>query len=64
VVYFTAEGNLWAASVENDRERRLTLFTGKQGRPGQYTIDADEDYVYFTWRDDVGDIWVMDIAQQ
>ncbi|GMR21723.1 MAG: hypothetical protein BMS9Abin37_0038 [Acidobacteriota bacterium] len=20
--------------------------------------------VYFTWRDDVGDIWVMDVAQQ
>ena len=29
-----------------------------------YTIDTDGEYVYFTWRDDVGDIWVVDAAQQ
>jgi len=63
-VYYTAEGNLWMASIENSRERRLTDFTGKQGQPRPYAIDTDGDYVYFTWRDDVSDIWVMDVAQE
>ena len=63
-VYFTAEGNLWTASVEEGQERRLTDFAGKPGRLGPYAIDTDGDYVYFTWRNDVGDIWVMDVAQQ
>ena len=63
-VYFVAEGNLWVASIENGQERPLTDFTGKPGGPGAITIDTDGEYVYFTWRDDVGDIWVMDVVEQ
>ena len=56
-------GNLWTASVEEGQERRLTDFAGKPGRLGPYAIDTDGDYVYFTWRNDVGDIWVMDVVE-
>ena len=63
-VYFVAEGNLLVASIENGQERPLTDFTGKPGGPGAITIDTDGEYVYFTWRDDVGDIWVMDVVEQ
>ena len=63
-VYYTADGNVWVASLENGQERRLTDLAGKPGRPERWSPDTDGHYVYFTWRDDVGDIWVMDVAQQ
>jgi hypothetical protein len=24
---------------------------------------SDGEFLYFTWRDDLGDIWVMDVVQ-
>ena len=63
-VYFVAEGNLWLASIESGQERRLTDFAGKPGQPGEVTIDTDGELLYFAWRADVGDIWVMDVAQE
>ena len=62
-VYFTARGNLWSLSIESGLERQLTDLAGKRGTTTPYTIDTDGEYVYFTWRDDLGDIWVMDVVQ-
>ncbi len=25
---------------------------------------TDGSYLYFTWQDDLGDIWVMDVVQE
>ena len=63
-VYFTDSGNLWALSIESGVERQLTDLAGKRGTTGLYAIDTDGEYVYFTWRDDLGDIWVMDVVQE
>ena len=68
--YFPAEdkagnSNFWAFSV-NDRNKRLvTVLVGRRGTLGTNQPPAtDGKFLYFTWRDDLGDIWVMDIVQQ
>jgi Tol biopolymer transport system component len=40
--------------------RQLTDFVGKRGSLA--TLDGtDGEFLYFTWREDVGDLWVMDV---
>ena len=63
-VLYTADGDLWVASLENGRERRLTDLAGKRGSLYEWAPDTDGEYVYFTWHDNVGDIWVMDVVEQ
>jgi len=45
---------------EGGSERQLTDFSGKPGRLGALW-DTDGEFLYFTWREDIGDIWVMDV---
>ena len=63
-IYFTGvnrgDNDLWALTLDGGRERRLTRFSGKPGSLGPYTLAVDREYLYFTWRNDLGDIWVMD----
>ena len=47
--------------AEDERLKRAVAIRG--------TIDAnalatDGRFVYFTWRDDIADIWVMDVVQK
>jgi TolB protein len=64
-IYFMGHerGNddLWALTLEDGTERRVTRFSQKAGSLGDY-LAAGEGYLYFTWRNDVGDIWVMDVV--
>jgi len=46
---------------KDGNERRATRFSQKAGSLGDY-LAAGEGYLYFTWRNDVGDIWVMDVV--
>jgi hypothetical protein len=41
---------------------RLTSLKGQRGSIGG-GLAADERHLYFTWREDVGDIWVMDVMR-
>ena len=43
------------------KERRLTDLAGRRGSMGFQTPSTDGKYIYFTWRDDLGDIWVIDV---
>jgi Tol biopolymer transport system component len=65
-VYFVArrEGqvNLHARDTETKAERQLTDFVGKPGFLNSLA-DTDGEYLYFTWREDHGDLWVMDVEQ-
>jgi Tol biopolymer transport system component len=64
VLFFrTSEGstNLWAVSVSTRQARPLTRLTGRRGTLGTMGIATDGTYLYFAWRDDIGDIWVSDI---
>jgi Tol biopolymer transport system component len=59
-IYFVRDTNLWVVSVEDRTERRLTDLVGRQGDVGPSATDGE--YLYFSWEEDVGDLWVMDVA--
>ena len=40
----------------------MTRFSQKTGSLGDDALAVGEQYVYFTWRNDLGDIWVMDVV--
>ena len=61
-VLYTADGDLWVASIENLQERRLSDLAGKRGSVLVWPPDTDGQNLYFTWRADLGDIWVMDVV--
>jgi len=54
--------NFWALSLKDQTERAITNLTGKRGVIGEQYPAADGKYIYFPWRDDLGDIWVMDVG--
>ena len=53
--------NLWSVSLENGVEKPLTDLTGRRGGLG-IAIATDGEFLYFTWEEDLGDIWVMDVV--
>ena len=54
--------DVWAVSVDTRQARPLTRLVGRRGVLGTMATATDGAYLYFTWRDDVGDIWVSDIT--
>ena len=66
-IYFPGDqrGNndLWSVTIDGT-ERRMTRFSKKAGSLDPYALAADSAYLYFAWRDDLGDIWVMDVVSQ
>ncbi len=63
-VLFKRGRNIWTVSIEDGSERQLTDLADDNRRGGfAPMIGVTEDYVYFTWQEDVGDIWVMDVVQ-
>jgi TolB protein len=53
-------GNVWAVSVEDRAMRAMTDLAGRSGTLGNRATDGR--YLYFAWQEDLGDIWVMDVA--
>jgi Tol biopolymer transport system component len=64
-LYFADQelANLWSVSIEDGTTRRLTRFEGRRGQLGNFTLATDGRYLYFTWRQDLGDLWVMDVVE-
>lgn len=56
-------GNIWALSLESRQERAVTAFSGRSGTLGLQGLDADEKFIYFTWEESRGDIWIADITR-
>jgi Tol biopolymer transport system component len=54
--------DVWRVTADGKKEQRLTNFEGRKGRVEGNAIDVDDQYIYIAWRDDIGDIWVMDIV--
>jgi hypothetical protein len=57
-------GNLWALSVDDRREYPVTNFAKRRGFLQQTVLSTDGKYLYFAWRDDLGDVWTMDLVEQ
>jgi hypothetical protein len=50
-------------SVNNRKARAMTDFKGKPHENlGRMSLATDGKYLYFTWVEDFGNIWVMDVA--
>jgi hypothetical protein len=49
--------------MEDGREYPVTDLTGRRGSL-YFSLDTDGEYLYFTWRHDLGDIWVMDVLRE
>ncbi len=54
--------NIWALSAEDGTEHPVTDLSGRYGRLEPISLDTDREYLYFIWAEDLGDIWVMDVA--
>jgi Tol biopolymer transport system component len=53
--------DIWALSPASGAERNVTRLTGRSGRLGG-DLAVGESHLYFSWRADLGDIWVADVV--
>ncbi len=53
---------LWAIYLEDRVERVVADLSGKRGILGGFALATDGQYLYFTWEETHGDIWVMDVV--
>ncbi len=66
IYYSVVEGpkenhDLWKLALDRGQVSRLTKLQGRRGSLAS-VFATDGRYLYFTWREDDGDIWVMDVA--
>lgn len=54
--------DFYRLSLSDGSNARLTQLQGRRGSLG-YVFATDDRDLYFTWREDEGDIWVMDVAK-
>jgi Tol biopolymer transport system component len=66
-VYFLGLGaranNVWSVTIADRRERPVTAFTGRRGALVSAGLDVDDRFLYFSWEEGSGDIWVAEIGQ-
>jgi TolB protein len=65
-IYFgEQEGSarLWALSLKDGSERVVADLAARRGGLAFQPPATDGKYLYFSWRNDVGDIWAMDVVQ-
>ena len=66
-LYFAAGGDrgsdIWSVSLEDGAERAVTDFHGRPGTIGGFGLATDGSSLYFTWDDNIGDLWVMDVVE-
>ena len=61
-IYFLRGENIWMVSADGGDERHMTDLVGKRGWMGWNSLTTDDRYLYFSWGEDTGDIWVMDVV--
>ena len=54
--------NLWAVSPEDGTVQAMTDLVGRPGRVSATCLATDGRFLFFAWREDLGDIWVMDVV--
>jgi Tol biopolymer transport system component len=60
----TALDNIWSMSLADGSKQPFTDLQGRPGQLGFLALATDGEYVYFTWRQDLSDIWLMDVVQE
>ena len=56
-----AEGTVWRIPTARGEGRLLTNLFGRPGRLGNQ-LETDGQYLYFSWQELTGDLWVMDVS--
>jgi Tol biopolymer transport system component len=56
--------SLWALPATGGRTRQAADLGGSRGRLNTDTLATDGKYLYFSWKDGLGDIWVMDVVYE
>jgi Tol biopolymer transport system component len=54
--------DIWKLSLGDGTVSRFTKLEGRRGDLND-CFTSDDRFLYFLWREDEGDIWVMDVAQ-
>ena len=57
-----SDGNIWGLSMEDGREYPVTDLKGRYGALWWAGKAIGAEHVYFIWKEDLGDIWVMDVV--
>lgn len=65
-VYFIGSGEevgqIWELSVKDNSERPVTDLSVRRGNLGEMALATDGHQLFFTWEEDIGDLWVMEIS--
>ena len=61
-IYFLRDQNIWTISADGKDERQLTDLVGKRTDHFGVGLATDGRFLYFSWGEDIGDIWVMDVV--
>ena len=54
-------GTIWEMAPDGTRQRPVTDLRGRRGYLESLSMATDGRYLYFTWGEDLSDIWVMDV---
>jgi len=54
---------IWARSMTDGTEWQVVDFEGRAGSLNLPSLTTDGEYFYFSWRETLGDIWVMDVVE-
>lgn len=54
--------NIWAFSPATREAHPVSDFTGHRGTASISRPITDGKFVYFSWREDLGNVWVMDVS--
>jgi Tol biopolymer transport system component len=57
-------GDLWAVPAAGGPARKLTDLVGRRGTLEEGALATDGKFLYFSWREGLGDIWVMDVVDE
>jgi Tol biopolymer transport system component len=63
-LFFSTPGpdqRVYSIAEDGTGERVVASFTGRRGVLGPNSLSTDGHYLYFTWEEDLGDIWTMDV---
>ena len=56
------DGQLWSVAAAGGQAQRMSNFAGRPGTLGHFALATDGKSLFFSWEDDLGDLWVMDVA--
>ena len=57
-------GAIWEMAANGGKERPVTDLRGRRGYLESLSLATDGRYLYFTWGEDLSDIWVMDVVRE